>query len=60
VDEDGRWLVALNLGGAEARLAVPGTAGRIELSTVAGRNGERVGGEIVLRPDEGLVIELQD
>ena len=57
-DEDRRWLVALNLGQAEGRLAVPGGAGRVELSTVPGRDGETVGRELILRPDEGLLVEL--
>jgi alpha-glucosidase len=59
-DEDERWLVALNLRSAEARLAVPGATGRVELSTVPGRDGTAVEEGMTLRPDEGVVVRLAD
>ena len=57
-DEDERWFVALNLGPLPATVGAPGT-GRVELSTVPGRDGEQVGGTVLLRPDEGLLIRLE-
>jgi alpha-glucosidase len=56
-----RLLVALNLGGASQRVAVPegGVAvPRILLSTALDRDGEELGPELELRPAEGLIVEL--
>ena len=55
-----RWLVALNLGPSPARLALPGpaAAGRVELSTHPGRDGEPVAGSLDLRGDEAVVVSL--
>jgi alpha-glucosidase len=52
---DDRLLVALNLGAAEQTLILPAWAenARVLLSTVA---SAPVGGRVVLRPDEGLVL----
>ena len=57
--DDGRWLVALNLGPGPARLATPArAAGRVALSTPPGRDGEPVGGSLELAGDEGVVVQL--
>jgi alpha-glucosidase len=55
--DDGRWLVALNLGPGAGRLdlAVPG---RAELATTPGRDGERVEGGLDLAGDQGVVVRL--
>jgi alpha-glucosidase len=58
-----RWLVALNLGPRPARLAVPGPApaGRVAVSTHPDRDGAaagEAGGQLELRGDEGVVVEL--
>jgi alpha-glucosidase len=62
VRSDGRerWLVALNLGPEPGRLAPPGVrlAGRVELSTHPDRDGDEIDGELTLRGDEGLVVQL--
>ena len=57
-DEDSRWLVALNLGDRPAAVDLP-APGRVELSTLPGRDGDRVAGTTGLRPDEGLVVQLE-
>ncbi len=55
----GRYLIALNLG--HTPQAVPtGGAGRIALSTQLDRDGEGVGATLALRPDEGVVVALDD
>jgi alpha-glucosidase len=53
------FLVALNLGGQAATLGA-GTlgGGRIALSTHLDRAGERVSGDLALRGDEGVIVEL--
>jgi alpha-glucosidase len=55
-----RWLVALNLGPAPARLALPGPerAGRVALSTYPGRDGGALHDALELGGDEGVVVEL--
>ena len=55
-----RWLVALNLGPAPARLALPGPerAGRVACSTSPDRDGSAVADPMELRGDEGMVVEL--
>jgi alpha-glucosidase len=54
-----RFLVALNLGHAPRRAAL-GAHGRVLLSTCLEREGERVGGALELRPDEGLLVRIDD
>jgi alpha-glucosidase len=53
-----RYLVALNLGPAPARLVVPAPAagGRVLVSTHPGRDGATVGAVLELRGDEGVVV----
>jgi alpha-glucosidase len=58
-----RFLVVLNLGDQPQtfRAADPSTlrvAGRVVLSTLLGREGEAVAGEVKVRGNEGVVIEL--
>jgi alpha-glucosidase len=50
-----RMLVALNLTGAARRVAA---SGEIVLSTALDRAGERIAGELALRPDEGVVVRV--
>ncbi|AHY45481.1 Glycosidase [Rubrobacter radiotolerans] len=50
-------LVVLNLGSEPASLPLSGP-GRILLSTRLDREGEKVEGELPLRPDEGLVLRV--
>ena len=52
-----RFLVALNLGSRHQRLALP-RGGSVALSTHLDRAGERTGGALELRPDEGLIVRL--
>jgi alpha-glucosidase len=54
------FLVALNLGSAHAMLERTGASrpARIVLSTFADRESEAVGKTLVLRADEGVVVEL--
>ena len=55
---DDRFLVALNLGHRPASIEMDGE-GEIALTThLDGREGERVGGRVELRPDEGVVIRI--
>jgi alpha-glucosidase len=51
-------LIALNLGDQPISIAsdTPGLSGEIVLSTLLGRQGEKVEGSVDLRPNEGLVI----
>lgn len=53
-------LVVLNLGAAETRFVLPPETGatRLLLSTHLDREGEQLSGEIDLRGDEGLLLEL--
>ena len=51
------FLVALNFGSRPQRLALE-HSGTVALSTHLDRAGERAGGTFELRPDEGLVVEL--
>jgi alpha-glucosidase len=54
-----RFLVALNLGGQAATLAVGSLgSGRITLSTHLDRAGEPVNGDLALRSDEGVIVAL--
>jgi alpha-glucosidase len=58
--EGRRFFIALNLGGQEQRLATPlGDEGRIVCSTGLDREGETLGAEVALAPDEGVVAWLQ-
>jgi glycosidase len=51
-------LVALNFSSQEARLDLPNLeAGRLVLSTALDRSGNLPGGEVLLRPNEGVLIE---
>jgi alpha-glucosidase len=52
-----RFLVALNIGSKEKRMTLPRPAA-IVLSTHLDRAGERVAGTLHLRPDEGVVLRL--
>jgi alpha-glucosidase len=52
---DERKLVALNLGD-EPRGVTIGASGEIALSTALDRQGERVAGEVSLRPAEGVIV----
>ncbi len=53
-------LVALNLGAASVECPLErGRVGRVLLSTVLDREGERTGDTVSLRPDEGLIIALE-
>jgi alpha-glucosidase len=56
---DERMLVALNLSHEEKTLELPeGLGATVRLSTVAGREGERMSGATRLLPDEALVLEV--
>ncbi|HVH11563.1 MAG TPA: DUF3459 domain-containing protein [Longimicrobium sp.] len=52
-----RFLVALNLGSDPASLDV-GEMGDVVLGTHLDRSGERVGGRISLRGDEGVIVRM--
>ncbi len=54
------FLVVLNLGGRSQLLRAPADfpGGTIALSTHPGGTGERVGGNLHLRPDEAMVVRL--
>ncbi|WP_027132596.1 alpha-amylase family glycosyl hydrolase [Geminicoccus roseus] len=56
-----RLLIALNFCGEAQTVPLPDDApdGRILLSTALDRAGEPASGEVGLRPDEGLVIQLE-
>jgi len=58
--ERSRLLVALNLAGQPRVVAVdaPDVKGSILLSTHLDREGETLGREIALRPDEGIIVRL--
>jgi len=51
-----RTVVALNLGTAPARVA--GITGTVRVATRRDRDGERVEGELVLEPSDGVVVLL--
>ncbi len=56
---DQRMLVALNLSHEEETLELPeGLGATVRLSTVAGREGERMSAATRLQPDEALVLEI--
>lgn len=60
-EQQGRtFLVALNLGGTPRTvdLSSRDLAGRISLSTLLDRKGEPVRGELALRPEEGVTVEV--
>ncbi len=54
-------MILLNLGHEPEAIALPEDAGegRILISTCLDRDGERVGSEVAIRPDEGVIIEVQ-
>jgi alpha-glucosidase len=56
--ENERILVALNLGQEPVAILLPDRmgAGRLLLSTLLDREGERVEADLALRPDEGVVV----
>jgi alpha-glucosidase len=58
--EGSRWVMALNLESLPKAVVFGGSAvrGRIALSTHLDRAGEPVGGEVALRADEGVVVEV--
>ncbi|MEK7248300.1 MAG: DUF3459 domain-containing protein, partial [Chloroflexota bacterium] len=56
--EDARLLVALNLGGEPASLALGTLAGSVVLTTRNDRTGERVDGTLELRSNEGVITRL--
>lgn len=55
-----RVAVGLNLVGREQELHLGRLSGVVLISTHPEREGERVSGKLTLRPDEGLVIDLDD
>ena len=55
--DDGRWLVALNLGPGAGHLDLA-VRGRVELATTPDRDGERVEGGLDLAGDEGVIVRL--
>ena len=57
--DDGRWLVALNLGAGAGRLDLA-VRGQVELATTPERDGGRVEGGLDLAGDEGLVVRLDE
>ncbi|HUP31161.1 MAG TPA: alpha-amylase family glycosyl hydrolase, partial [Usitatibacter sp.] len=57
--DESSFLVALNLGPHPHSLRCP-RQGTVALSTAMDREGERIHGEVQLRPDEGLVVRLDD
>jgi len=56
--EGNRLLVALNLGCNAAAATVPTYQGRVLLSSYGDRKGEKVRGQVDLRPDEGTIVEI--
>jgi alpha-glucosidase len=61
-DKQRRFLIILNFGSAPAAFQNPAVPqrGTVALSTHLDRDGERFGGRIALRGDEGVVIGLSD
>jgi alpha-glucosidase len=57
-----RLLIVLNFGSAPvmARLLCGATASRVILSSKGDRGGEIVGGSILLRPHEGVIIDSSE
>ena len=55
---DERILVALNLGGEPQEVDLEDYEGTVLLATPREREGERVGGRVMLRADEAVVIDL--
>jgi alpha-glucosidase len=55
--DDGRWLVALNLGPGAGRLDLA-VHGRVELATTPDRDGEQIEGGLDLAGDEAVVVRL--
>jgi hypothetical protein len=51
-------LIVLNLSDSAAAVEGPSLSGKILLSTLDDRNGERTERAIALRPNEGLVVAL--
>ncbi|MET0500613.1 MAG: alpha-amylase family glycosyl hydrolase [Candidatus Binatia bacterium] len=61
-DRESAFLIALNLGPQQQviNFSNKASAGRIVLSTYLDRAGERVGGNLTLRAEEGLLVRLTD
>jgi alpha-glucosidase len=61
-DGDNAFLIALNLGPEPQVINFSSKAseGKIALSTHLDRSGERVAGDLHLRPEEGLLVRLTD
>ncbi len=59
-NEGRRFLVVLDLGHGPGALDLRhlGAAGRVVLGTDSRREGERVGGSVVLNGDDGVIVEL--
>ncbi|MGE5615916.1 MAG: alpha-amylase family glycosyl hydrolase [Bacillota bacterium] len=57
-EDEGAFLVALNLGSHPQALRREGIAGSVVLNTHLDREGERIEDEVGLRPDEGLIVRL--
>jgi alpha-glucosidase len=57
--EGQRVLVALNLGADPHAVSLPGEQGTIRVSTHLDRDAEGVSGEVNLRANEGVLIELR-
>ena len=53
-----RLLIALNLGHDATAATVPTYQGLVLLSSYGDRNGEKVRGQVDLRPDEGTIVEI--
>jgi alpha-glucosidase len=54
-----RFLVVLNLSGAEAAVDVGASGGRVRVATRRERDGETVEGRLALGPWEGAVVEVE-
>ncbi len=52
------FLIVLNLGMTDARFAVEDFRGRVLLSTHPDREGQAIAGDVTLRGNEGLIVEL--
>jgi hypothetical protein len=55
-----RLRVGLNFGLQACAIDVPGGDARVLLSTTPGQNGRRIGGELLLGAQEGVILELLD
>ena len=51
-------VVALNFGSRRRRVDLPAGGGRVLLAT-GGREGSITGGDMVLEPEEGVIIKLE-